>query len=62
VEFINHSKLIACGTSGVDFSTDGGLNWQLLTKEGFHVCRMSKKGKSVFLAGKGGRIARLVMK
>lgn len=59
VEFITPSKLITCGTSGVDISADGGFNWRPLTKEGFHVCRRAKNGKSVFLAGSRGRIARL---
>ncbi len=59
VEFITKTKLIACGTSGVDISTDGGMNWQLVTKDGFHVCRRAKKGSMVFLAG-NGKIAKLI--
>jgi photosystem II stability/assembly factor-like uncharacterized protein len=59
VEFITDKKLITCGTSGVDVSDDGGLNWKSISTEGFHVCRKAKDGKSVFLAGAGGRIARL---
>jgi hypothetical protein len=58
VEFINKSRLITCGTSGVDISTDGGMRWQGISKEGFHVCKKAKKGKAVFLAG-NGRIAKL---
>jgi photosystem II stability/assembly factor-like uncharacterized protein len=58
VEFIGGHNVICCGTSGVDLSTDDGNNWQLLTATGFHVCRMSKKGKTVFLAGGNGRIAK----
>jgi photosystem II stability/assembly factor-like uncharacterized protein len=58
VEYIGKDQLLSCGTSGVDISTDGGMHWQLISPEGFHVCRMAKKGKAVFLAG-GGRIARL---
>jgi len=59
VEFINKKRLITCGTSGVDISKDGGKNWQLISGEGFHVCRKSKKGNSVFLAGGNGKIAKL---
>jgi len=59
VEYITKDKLITCGTTGVDISTDGGKNWKLISKEGFHVCRKSKSGNSVFLAGANGRIARL---
>jgi len=46
----------------VDITTDGGYNWNWISKEGFHVCRMAKKGKAVFFAGSNGRIAKLVMK
>jgi hypothetical protein len=35
------------------------MNWRLITTTGFHVCRMAKKGHSVFLAGSRGRIAKL---
>ena len=59
VEFINRDNLITCGTSGVDVSSDGGMNWQLVTKDGFHVCRAAKKGTAVFLAGGNGKIAKL---
>jgi photosystem II stability/assembly factor-like uncharacterized protein len=60
VEYINQRKLITCGTSGVDVSADGGMNWQFITKQAFHVCRKAKEGKAVFLAGGNGRIAKLV--
>jgi photosystem II stability/assembly factor-like uncharacterized protein len=59
VEYITKERLITCGTSGVDISSDGGRNWSLISKEGFHVCRKAKKGKQVFLAGSNGRIAKL---
>ncbi|HYJ38456.1 MAG TPA: oxidoreductase [Chitinophagaceae bacterium] len=60
VEYITKDKLISCGTTGIDISSDGGKNWQLISKEGFHVCRKSKKGNAVFLAGANGKIAKLV--
>jgi len=60
VEYITKDKLITCGTSGVDVSTDGGNNWTLISKESYHVCRKSKKGDIVYLAGSGGKIAKLV--
>jgi len=62
VEFITKTKLIACGLSGVDISSDGGFNWRLISTTGFHVCRKAKNGKNVFLAGSRGRIARLAGK
>jgi photosystem II stability/assembly factor-like uncharacterized protein len=61
VEYFDKDKLITCGTSGVDISTDGGMNWQLIDPGSFHVCRLAKKGKMVFLAGGGGRVAKITL-
>ncbi len=61
VEFISKTTLITCGTSGIDMSSDGGMNWRLISKESFHVCRKAKEGNAVFLAGKG-KIAKLVLR
>jgi photosystem II stability/assembly factor-like uncharacterized protein len=60
VEFIGKKKAITCGLNGVDYTEDYGLNWQKISDTGFHVCRMAKTGKSVFFAGGGGRIGKLV--
>ncbi len=57
VEFIDRNTLLACGTSGVDISRDGGATWTLLSAEGFHVVRRAKYGKTIFLAGAKGHIA-----
>jgi len=57
VEFIDGDKAIACGTSGVDITNDGGKTWTLISKESFHVCQKAKKGTRIFLAGTKGRIA-----
>jgi photosystem II stability/assembly factor-like uncharacterized protein len=59
VEYLNEQKMICCGTSGVDISIDGGLNWKGISDRSFHVCRKSKTGKAVFLAGSRGVVARL---
>jgi hypothetical protein len=55
--YISKSKLITCGTSGVDVSEDGGINWKHISDESFHVVQLAKKGKAVFLAGARGRVA-----
>ncbi len=60
VEYITDKKMITCGTSGVDVSSDGGMNWLFVTKQGFHVCRKAKDGNAVYLAGGNGRVAKLV--
>ena len=61
VAFINDKQLITCGTSGVDISNDEGMNWTLISPESFHVCQKAKSGNAIFLAGKDGRIARLIL-
>jgi photosystem II stability/assembly factor-like uncharacterized protein len=60
VEFLSRKSLIACGTSGVDISDDGGRNWKLISRDGYHVCRKARNGSAIYLAGSNGRIARLV--
>lgn len=62
VEYIASKQLVSCGLNGVDYSTDGGLNWSWISKEGFHVCRKAKNGKAVFFAGENGKIGKLVFK
>lgn len=57
VAFITHDSLICCGITGVDISNDGGLNWRLISNDGYNVCAKAKSGNAVFLAGKDGRIA-----
>ena len=58
VIYMDENNLITCGTSGIDISKDGGMNWELISKESFHVVQKAKNGNAVYLAGKGGRIAK----
>ncbi len=60
VEWLNKNNWISCGLNGVDFSKDDGNTWNWISKESYHVCRKSKNGKSVFFAGTGGRIGKLI--
>ncbi len=53
VEFMDDQLWISCGINGVDISNDNGLHWQLISAEGFHVCKKAKQGNTVFLVGKG---------
>jgi photosystem II stability/assembly factor-like uncharacterized protein len=62
VIYLDRKKLLTCGITGVDISVDKGNNWKNISTEGFHVCRKAKKGKTVFLAGGNGKIARLIIK
>ncbi len=59
VIYLSAKELLTCGTCGIDISKDGGKNWKLVSKDGFHVCQKAKNGNAVFLAGSNGRIARL---
>lgn len=60
VIYLTKNQLLTCGTSGIDLSNDGGNNWTLLSTESYHICQKAKKGKSVFLAGANGKIAKLI--
>ena len=60
VIYLDEKDLLTCGTSGIDISKDGGMNWQLISKDSYLVCQKAKKGNAVFLAGGNGRIAKLV--
>ncbi len=51
---------ITCGINGVDMSTNYGMNWKNISKEGFHVVVKAKKGKAVFFAGSKGRIGKFI--
>ncbi|MGI8950852.1 MAG: WD40/YVTN/BNR-like repeat-containing protein [Chitinophagaceae bacterium] len=59
VAYISKNTLICCGTNGVDISTDGGINWQLISTKSFNVCVKAKNGSAVFLAGVNGKIAKM---
>jgi Photosynthesis system II assembly factor YCF48 len=62
VIYIDENNLIACGTSGVDISKDGGISWENISKESFHVVQKAKgkNGDIIYLAGSKGRIAKLI--
>jgi photosystem II stability/assembly factor-like uncharacterized protein len=62
VSFVSESEVVSCGTSGVDFSADHGVNWKNISTAGFHVVKKSKKGQTVFFAGANGKLGKLSMK
>lgn len=57
VTHLGEDRFLACGTSGVDISEDGGMHWRLFSGESFHVSTHSKCGKRNYLAGSNGRVA-----
>jgi photosystem II stability/assembly factor-like uncharacterized protein len=59
VEFLTKTQVITAGMKGVDYSWDGGNTWKPISDVGFHVVKMAKEGRGVYLAGSNGRIARV---
>jgi photosystem II stability/assembly factor-like uncharacterized protein len=59
VEYLDKKILVSCGLTGVDYTMDNANNWKLISKEGFHVCRIAKLGTTVYLAGSNGKVAKL---
>ena len=50
--------MFAVGPSGIDISTDRGVNWQPLSDDkGFHVIKASIDNNRLFLAGSNGKLA-----
>lgn len=60
VEYLSKKHVITCGTTGVDYSFDGGKTWKGISDEGFHVCRIAKAGTTIFLAGANGKIGKVM--
>jgi photosystem II stability/assembly factor-like uncharacterized protein len=60
VEYLDPKILVSCGLNGVDYSTDNANTWKWISKEGFHVCRIAKVGRTVYLAGNNGKVGKLV--
>ncbi len=60
VEFLSPTDILACGLNGVDYSSNSGRDWQWISRDGFNVCRISKYGHAIFLAGNNGKIAKII--
>ncbi len=60
VEFLSIKDVLACGLNGVDYSSNGGKEWEWISKESFNVCRIAKFGSAIFLAGNNGKVAKII--
>lgn len=60
VEFLSSKDIMACGLNGVDYSSNGGKEFQWISKESFNVCRIAKLGTTIYLAGNNGKVAKIV--
>jgi photosystem II stability/assembly factor-like uncharacterized protein len=59
IQIIEGKRLVACGSTGVDFGENGQNEWKKVSLESFNVC-MVGKGKQVFFAGEKGKIGKLI--
>lgn len=57
----NSNQLVALGTSGSDYSLDGGLTWHFMDSSAYNVVSFSKDGSAGFAAGPKGRIAKFIV-
>lgn len=57
VHFMDQNWVLSCGTSGLDISHTGGINWQRISKYSFHVLKKVPEINNAIVAGVGGRIA-----
>lgn len=60
VEYLDQKVLVSCGLNGVDYSVDNANTWKWISKESFHVCRIAKIGRTVYLAGNNGKVGKLI--
>ncbi len=61
VEHIEGKLWFATGSSGTDYSTDGGQNWINISTLNFNTIQKAKNGKLVLLTGNRGNIYQLVL-
>ncbi|ASZ13522.1 oxidoreductase [Chitinophaga pendula] len=60
VVYIDAHRLLATGPGGTDISLNGGKDWRNISRAGYHVAQRALHGRVVYLAGQGGRIAKVV--
>ncbi|MFH0760403.1 MAG: oxidoreductase [Bacteroidota bacterium] len=56
IRWISSKTLISCGPPGVWISKDSGKNWHEISKDGFHTMDIVPGGRTVWLAGNGGKV------
>ena len=59
VTIIDQNKVVVCGYSGVDYSADGGHNWEKITNDSYNTCEVTPDKKSVILVGNKGKIGKI---
>lgn len=56
---INKNIIVVTGTSGTDITYDSGNNWTKIDSNSYNVLDFSKDGKTIFLAGDRGNLAKI---
>lgn len=62
VSYIRKKTYVAVGTSGIDFTKDGGKKWENISTEGFHTVRFIREGNIGWAIGSKGKLAKLILK
>jgi photosystem II stability/assembly factor-like uncharacterized protein len=62
VVYLTKDLCIAAGSSGIDYSKDGGNNWKHISDLNINAVKKAKSGNLVLLAGNKGQIYRLDIK
>ncbi|UCS94396.1 photosystem II stability/assembly factor-like protein [Echinicola marina] len=57
--FPKEGWLIAVGTNGSDYSTDGGNNWAKFSDQGPHAVKLSKNEGTIWISGADGMIGKI---
>lgn len=60
VEYFNNKICFATGSSGTDYSLDGGNTWTNISTQNFNALQKAKKGNLVLLTGNRGNIYQLI--
>lgn len=61
VQYITASKILAAGPSGIDESSDGGMNWYPFSDaRDYHTLRKARNGTNVFIAGSNGKLGMIL--
>ncbi|MGE9314496.1 YCF48-related protein [Niabella sp. CJ426] len=57
--FTGKTTAVTCGITGIDITSDGGVNWKKISEEGFNTCAYNKADNTVYFAGNNGRVGKL---